>query len=243
MKDEHNAQRLPLKKAYDFGKSHGLEREVAEISSVNPDVKYPSWVRRAYMVELLERNGHFEDFKKRHWSRGNKESGKNHIRRCREMKDEYERSGKAPKLESTTKREVSRSKNLESMVKEQTPDLTFLTEEVSSPSLYPEGAVQQVSVNAYERNPEARLECIKAHGTACCICGFSFASVYGPEAEGYIHVHHLRPLSEVGGEYEVDPVEDLRPLCPNCHAVVHLGGRCRTIEEVRQMLEHTGGTP
>ena len=111
----------------------------------------------------------------------------------------------------------------------------WLPEEVAeSPTLY-EGAVRQVTINAYERNPEARRQCIAAHGTTCCICGFSFGAGYGPEAEGYIHVHHLRPLSEIGGKYVVDPVEDLRPVCPNCHAVLHLGGRCRSIEEVRQL--------
>lgn len=99
-----------------------------------------------------------------------------------------------------------------------------------------EGAVCRITVNAYERNPEARRQCIAAHGTACCICGFRFGLEYGPEAEGYIHVHHVRPLAEVEGEYVVDPVEDLRPVCPNCHAVLHLGGRCRTIEEVKQLL-------
>ncbi len=34
--------------------------------------------------------------------------------------------------------------------------------------------------------------------------------------EGFIHVHHLKPLSEVGYEYRVDPIRDLRPVCPNC---------------------------
>jgi predicted HNH restriction endonuclease len=33
----------------------------------------------------------------------------------------------------------------------------------------------------------------------------------------------------------VDPVDDLRPVCPNCHAVLHLS-QCRSIEEVRQLL-------
>jgi hypothetical protein len=111
-----------------------------------------------------------------------------------------------------------------------------LPEEVHEADGLVEGAVRTITVNAYERNPEARLRCIEAHGTSCCICGFSFGVVYGPEAEGYIHVHHVRPLSEVGGEYAIDPVEDLRPVCPNCHAVLHLGGRCRSIEEVRQLL-------
>jgi 5-methylcytosine-specific restriction protein A len=112
---------------------------------------------------------------------------------------------------------------------------TFPDEVIGATTLF-EGSVRQVLVNAYERNSEARRKCIAAHGTTCCICGFSFGVVYGEVAEGYIHVHHLRPLSEVGGEYEVNPVEDLRPVCPNCHAVLHLGGRCRSIEEVRQLV-------
>ena len=100
-----------------------------------------------------------------------------------------------------------------------------------------EGSVKQITLDAYERNAEARSRCIEAHGTSCRICGFSFGAVYGAEAAGYIHVHHVRPLSEVRREYEVDPVEDLLPVCPNCHAVLHLGGRCRGVDEVRQLLE------
>lgn len=109
-------------------------------------------------------------------------------------------------------------------------------DEVVGPPPLVEGAVCRVTVNAYERNPEARQRCIDAHGTACCICGFSFGSVYGAVAQGYIHVHHLRPLSDIRAEYVVDPVEDLRPVCPNCHAVLHLGGECRSIDDVRRLL-------
>lgn len=112
----------------------------------------------------------------------------------------------------------------------------LLPEEVIEvPKLF-EGAVQQVLVNAFERNQAARKKCISVHGTTCCICGFRFGAMYGPDAEGYIHVHHIKPLSEVRNEYVVDPVRDLRPVCPNCHAVLHLGGGCRSIEEVRQLL-------
>ena len=117
-------------------------------------------------------------------------------------------------------------------VDEPTPTLP---EEVPTDGLT-EGAVSRITVNAYERNPEARRRCLAAHGTRCCICGFSFGAVYGPVAEGHIHVHHLRPLAEIGAEYVVDPVADLRPVCPNCHAVLHLGGRFRSIEDVRKLL-------
>ncbi|MCP4545399.1 MAG: HNH endonuclease [bacterium] len=112
-----------------------------------------------------------------------------------------------------------------------------LPEEIVQSGPLVEGAVRSIMVNAYERSPEARRRCIEAHGTACSICRCSFGAVYGLEADGYIHVHHVRPLSEVNGEYVVDPVNDLRPVCPNCHAVLHLGGQCRSIEEVRRMVD------
>ena len=116
-----------------------------------------------------------------------------------------------------------------------------LSEEVAeTPTLF-EGAVSRVTVNAYERNPEARWRCIEHYGTSCCVCGFGFGAVYGEVAEGYIHVHHLRPLSEVGGQYVVDPVADLRPVCPNCHAVIHSTKPPRTIEQVQGMVRGGGG--
>jgi hypothetical protein len=103
-----------------------------------------------------------------------------------------------------------------------------------------EGAVRHVLVNRYERDPLARQRCIAHYGPTCVVCGFNFGAVYGPAADGFIHVHHLRPLSEIGSEYVVDPVADLRPVCPNCHAVIHLGGGCRSIEQVQQLLGQQG---
>lgn len=109
-------------------------------------------------------------------------------------------------------------------------------EEVRQAFVYPEGATRQITVNAYERSPEARRRCLEHHGRSCAVCGMSFGEVYGPLADGFIHVHHLKPLSEVGEGYEVDPIEDLRPVCPNCHAVLHVGERCRSIDEVRELM-------
>jgi predicted HNH restriction endonuclease len=95
-------------------------------------------------------------------------------------------------------------------------------------------------VNAYERDPEARRRCIAAHGTNCCVCGFNFGAVYGPMAEGYIHVHHLHPLAAAGGAHAVDPVADLRPVCPNCHAVLHRREPVFHIEELQELLRTNG---
>lgn len=111
-----------------------------------------------------------------------------------------------------------------------------LLDEVENPSLFPEGATHQITVNAYERNPEARKLCIEHHGLSCCICGFDFEAVYGEVGKGFIHVHHLKPLSEVGKGYKVDPVRDMRPVCPNCHAVIHRNEPAYTVQEVRELL-------
>lgn len=112
----------------------------------------------------------------------------------------------------------------------------FFPEEVPPSAGIVEGALSVVTVNVYERDPDTRRRCIAAHGTDCSVCRFSFGARYGLVAEGYIHVHHLRPLSEVGGIHLIDPVADLRPVCPNCHAVLHRRLPAYSIEEVRAML-------
>jgi 5-methylcytosine-specific restriction protein A len=38
------------------------------------------------------------------------------------------------------------------------------------------------------------------------------------------------------GEYEVDPIRDLRPVCPNCHLIIHSKKVPFTVEEVKNML-------
>lgn len=108
--------------------------------------------------------------------------------------------------------------------------------EVASTETFGEGAIRRVMVNAYERNPVARVRCIEAHGTVCVVCHFDFSAIYGASAAGFIHVHHIRALSSIRAQYEVDPVEDLRPVCPNCHAVIHMANPPRSIEQVKAML-------
>lgn len=110
-------------------------------------------------------------------------------------------------------------------------------EESSVDLLLKEGATKQVHVNTYERNPAARSKCIEAHGPSCVICGFNFEDRYGAYAAGFIHIHHLNPLAEAAGERIVDPVEDLRPVCPNCHAVIHLRGSCLSIAEIKELVK------
>ncbi len=100
-----------------------------------------------------------------------------------------------------------------------------------------EGASKSVVVNAVERDPAARAACIGHYGSRCQVCGMSFAEEYGPIGEGFIHVHHLEPLKNADGEREVDPVRDLRPVCPNCHAMLHRRDPPLGLDAVRDCLE------
>jgi hypothetical protein len=104
-----------------------------------------------------------------------------------------------------------------------------------------EGASKAISVTMYERNPVARQQRIAHYGVSCYACGFSFGEAYGETAEGYIHVHHLRAVSKRGGAYAVDPIKDLRPICPNWHAVVHLQTPPLSLQELRRMLKRAKG--
>jgi 5-methylcytosine-specific restriction protein A len=114
-----------------------------------------------------------------------------------------------------------------------------LPEEVLEPEKYLEGSTKQISVNTYERNPHARKKCVQHYGYDCAVCGFNFEKAFGVLGEGYIHVHHLIQLSEIGQEYRLDPIADLRPVCPNCHAMLHSKKPPLSIEELKQLVKNS----
>ena len=101
-----------------------------------------------------------------------------------------------------------------------------------------EGARKQIYVNSYERNNRARYRCIAKYGIRCVICGFDFEKVYGEIGRNFIHVHHLTPLSEIRQKYQIDLEEQLRPICPNCHAIVHKKNPPYSIDEVIAMMRN-----
>lgn len=109
-------------------------------------------------------------------------------------------------------------------------------EEVTPFTTYEEGQVTRVSVDRYERDRRARKTCIDHHGTRCSVCDVDFGDRYGPLGSGFIHVHHLVELSSRGTSTETDPIEDLRPVCPNCHAMLHRRRPAMSIEELRKII-------
>ena len=86
---------------------------------------------------------------------------------------------------------------------------------------FTEGGLKEVILNIHERNPVARKKCIEHYGARCFICNMQFEERYGSLFAGLIHVHHKTPLQFQKEEYEVDPILDLIPVCPNCHMVLH----------------------
>lgn len=109
-------------------------------------------------------------------------------------------------------------------------------EEILEPSRYKEGSTKEVSVNVYERSAPARRACVAHYGFNCSVCNMSFYEFYGDIGTEFIHVHHLKSLASVDDEYDVDPITDLRPVCPNCHAMLHRQNPPLAIDDLKLRL-------
>ena len=111
-------------------------------------------------------------------------------------------------------------------------------DEIEDSEGYFEGALKKVFVNRYERNRDAREKCIAAHGNnyKCAVCGLDFEKMYGEIGRGFIHVHHIVPISSIGAEYQIDPAKDLIPVCPNCHAMLHRREPPYDVEDLKKMI-------
>lgn len=104
--------------------------------------------------------------------------------------------------------------------------------------IHTEGAKKKVTVNSYERDSKARQKCLEHFGYNCAVCEMNFKDRYKGIEGNPIHVHHLNPISESNGERKVDPLEDLIPVCPNCHAVIHSNPGLYSIGEAKEMLQN-----
>ncbi len=143
-----------------------------------------------------------------------------------------EGSGGMPELLRPVEAETTQDSDL-------SPIECFSPEEIPPSVPFLEGSVTRISVNRYERNLTARKQCIQHYGTSCCICKFNFEEMYGELGQGFIHIHHLIPISDIAEEYVVDPIVDLRPVCPNCHAMLHRRNPPYSISEIQALLSES----
>jgi 5-methylcytosine-specific restriction protein A len=104
--------------------------------------------------------------------------------------------------------------------------------------IFIEGAAAQISQTRYERSKPARDECLKHYGYSCFVCGFDFEKFYGSLGYMFIHVHHLMQVATRKQEYQIDPIHDLRPVCPNCHSMLHKKDPPLTIEELKEIIKN-----
>lgn len=149
------------------------------------------------------------------------------------------------------KTEIKHLSELLGLIKSRTnsveEDSIYIPEEIIDEDGLPEGAKKQININAYERNKEAREECIEHYKRInngkikCEICEFEFSDAYGEKFKNKIHIHHITELSEIGEEYIVDPINDLLPVCPNCHMILHSKRPAHTPDEVKKYIEIAKG--
>lgn len=97
------------------------------------------------------------------------------------------------------------------------------------------GERKMIATNLLERNAKARNACLKRRGHRCLICGFDAQEVYGDAFAGKIHVHHIIPISQRSEKYQINPENDLIPVCPNCHMMLHtkVNGKYLLPEELK----------
>lgn len=112
-----------------------------------------------------------------------------------------------------------------------------LAEEVP-PAWHSSTHVIPVLVNAYEQDPFSKLHCLQAHGTVCKVCSLDLERTYGKLGIDAIHVHFLPTKNGMNGGFILDPVRDLVPVCPTCHAMLHRGrDEPLRIEDLKQIME------
>lgn len=123
----------------------------------------------------------------------------------------------------------------------------FIDEKTVSPLKLPEeveklgngskNSVAEILINGYERNQIIRRECIEYHGTECSVCTFDFEKVYGEIGIGFIHIHQIKDFDTLNNQYNPDPIHDFRPICPNCHTMIHEKRPPYSISELRDIVE------
>jgi len=99
-----------------------------------------------------------------------------------------------------------------------------------------EGEKYEHTINSYRRDSNARDLCISFHGYKCCICKKKMEELYGKLGKNFVHVHHLKLISASKKKYKINGIKDLRPVCPNCHAIIHRANPPYSIRTVKNHL-------
>ncbi|MCB0539633.1 MAG: HNH endonuclease [Chitinophagales bacterium] len=107
--------------------------------------------------------------------------------------------------------------------------------EKSNQATFDEGFKKVIAKEITVRNRKVVSDAKMQHGVICTVCGFNFAKKYGTHGFGFIEMHHLNPLKDGQRKTTTD---DLRPVCANCHRMLHKGDRLLSIVELKQIIKN-----
>ncbi|MBK7039974.1 MAG: HNH endonuclease [Bacteroidetes bacterium] len=99
---------------------------------------------------------------------------------------------------------------------------------------FDEGFKHEIIKEVTYRNQKIVSLAKDQHGTICEVCQFDFGKTYGSYGEGFIEMHHLFPIYK--GKRKTT-AEDLRPVCANCHRMLHRGKKLLSIEELKEIIK------
>ncbi len=76
----------------------------------------------------------------------------------------------------------------------------------------------------------------------CECCGLDPVSMYGPDGERCMEVHHKIPIEELQPD-SITRVSEMAIVCASCHRVIHSRKPCIPVEELAASLRSAGGSP
>jgi len=151
----------------------------------------------------------------------------------------YERKSRVEYKEKFDSLEIN--EYLEKVLKAlDTPDQKYIetkNDEKLSENIFKEGSKITIEINKYERNIKAKQKCLEHFGRVCQVCKFKDFKIFG-NGISVIEVHHKIPISNYSQEYIVNPIEDLIPLCPNCHRAIHSKIPAYSVEELKELIKN-----
>lgn len=106
-----------------------------------------------------------------------------------------------------------------------------------------EGELRYRTAEYKTRSRELRKAALDHYAVAgrwkCNVCQFDFASAYPSIGDGYIQLHHLKPVAYLRGEplRIEDALANVRLLCANCHQMVHRKHPPIPIDELRSKMQ------
>lgn len=108
-----------------------------------------------------------------------------------------------------------------------------------------EGRKKLSSHTVTERSLKLRNAAIQYYSVdghiLCEVCGFDFLEIYGEIGDGFIEMHHKKPLFQYEDEDSAiflnDAILGVAPLCSNCHRMIHRNRESiMDVDELKRLL-------